>query len=100
MSRPPKLIPPIKGTFNGILKAIASGSGAGGRNKKIRNMKRYFVHFKDKPTEVVEGYSYTEKDGRLWFHQKKDKSDFEIFLSSQGVTQITLNEPPLMPKIG
>jgi hypothetical protein len=29
MSRPQKIIPPIKGTFNGILTSIALGSGKG-----------------------------------------------------------------------
>jgi hypothetical protein len=31
MSRPQKIIPPIKGSFNNILKAVAMGSGKGKR---------------------------------------------------------------------
>jgi hypothetical protein len=31
MSRPQKIIPPIKGSFNNILRAVAMGSGAGKR---------------------------------------------------------------------
>jgi hypothetical protein len=31
MSRPQKIIPPIKGSFNDILKAVAMGSGKGKR---------------------------------------------------------------------
>jgi hypothetical protein len=31
MSRPQKIIPPIKGDFNAILGAVAMGSGAGKR---------------------------------------------------------------------
>ena len=31
MSRPQKIIPPIKGDFNSILKSVAMGSGAGKR---------------------------------------------------------------------
>jgi hypothetical protein len=64
-------------------------------------MKRYFVHFKNKPTEVFQGYGYTEKDGKLWFHQRKDKSDFEIFVSAEGgIEKIALDEPPMMPRLG
>jgi hypothetical protein len=31
MSRPQKIIPPIKGSFNDILKSVAMGSGVGKR---------------------------------------------------------------------
>jgi hypothetical protein len=31
MSRPQKIIPPVKGSFNGILTSIAMGSGTGKR---------------------------------------------------------------------
>jgi hypothetical protein len=31
MSRPQKIIPPIKGDFNNILRAVAMGSGVGKR---------------------------------------------------------------------
>ncbi len=31
MSRPQKIIPPIKGSFSGILSAVAMGSGKGKR---------------------------------------------------------------------
>jgi hypothetical protein len=31
MSRPQKIIPPIKGSFNSILKSVALGSGIGKR---------------------------------------------------------------------
>jgi hypothetical protein len=34
MSRPQKIIPPIKGSFNDILKAVAMGSGKGKRAAK------------------------------------------------------------------
>jgi hypothetical protein len=31
MSRPQKIIPPVKGSFNNILRSVAMGSGAGKR---------------------------------------------------------------------
>jgi len=34
MSRPQKIIPPIKGTFNEILSSVAMGSGKGKRAAK------------------------------------------------------------------
>lgn len=61
---------------------------------KSKPMKRFFVHFKNRKEEVHQGYSYTERDGRLYFHQKEDKSDFEFFTSAEGLEKITDTEPP------
>jgi hypothetical protein len=36
MSRPQKIIPPVKGTFQGIINSVATGKGM----KQIRNMPR------------------------------------------------------------
>ncbi len=33
MSRPQKIIPPVKGSFNSILRSVAMGSGAGSEQR-------------------------------------------------------------------
>ncbi|HVU07025.1 MAG TPA: hypothetical protein VHG89_00615 [Verrucomicrobiae bacterium] len=47
MSRPQKIIPPIKGNFNDILKSIASGKGV------ERNKPKQIIYAQGKISDVV-----------------------------------------------
>jgi hypothetical protein len=51
-------------------------------------MKTYTVHFKNKKSAIYHAYSYTERDGKYYFHKKEDKSDNTSFAIANEVTGI------------
>ena len=61
-------------------------------------MKVYLVKFKNKKSPPAEyhAYSYTQTDGKYYFHQKQDQSDHDTIIPASNVLSITLlgDAPP------
>ena len=51
-------------------------------------MKKYKVLLKNKQTVIREGYGFTVRDGKYYFHKKEDKSDFDSFVLEKDTVSI------------
>ena len=62
-------------------------------------MKVYEVHLKNKDTKTYIAHSYTEKDGKYFFHKKEDQTDHDSFVLESEIVGIDYvgdedDEPP------
>jgi hypothetical protein len=51
-------------------------------------MKRYRVHFRNKKNATYEAFSYSQKDGKFYFHKMEDESDTNSFVFEKDVMGI------------
>jgi hypothetical protein len=57
-------------------------------------MKKYKVQLKgNKKSQLIDAHGYTIKDGKRYFHEKEDLSDFEFFFIEKEIVSFTEVKP-------